>query len=127
MTVTTSEDSAEPSLSILDRTSLLERAGDASAAAMLLEMFQQRLGQLIGEISAELANPPCEAATVRKVHTLKGNAGNLSADRLYHAASLLEAALRCNDPGNVPLRLRALQQEAEALQGAIPAMMQQLS
>jgi HPt (histidine-containing phosphotransfer) domain-containing protein len=131
MTTTTSDASANPgaeaTLPVLDRTSLLERTGDASAAAMLLEMLQQRLTQIVGEISSELAIIPCEAGTVRKVHTLKGNAGNLSADRLYHAASLLEAALRCDDFANVPARLRELQQEAEALQSAIPEMLQQLS
>jgi HPt (histidine-containing phosphotransfer) domain-containing protein len=90
-------------------------------------MFHDRLPRIVAEISAGLADQHGFKATLSKVHTLKGNAGNLSADRLYRAASLLESTLRREECGDVPLLLKDLQREAEALRCAIPAVLESLS
>jgi HPt (histidine-containing phosphotransfer) domain-containing protein len=97
--------------------------GEASAASALLTMFHDRLPQCIADIRAGLADRQALNATLRKVHTLKGNAGNLSADRLYHVVALLESTLRREDFTEVPPLLQDLQREAEALRSAIPAVL----
>jgi HPt (histidine-containing phosphotransfer) domain-containing protein len=129
MIATTSEDPAnvqvEAPLQVLNVESLLERCvGDVGAAVALLGMFFDRLPQAIAEISAELADCQARAQVLRKVHTLKGNAGNLSADRLYQATSRLESALRREEFADLPLRLLELQKEAEAVRCAIPSVLE---
>ena len=101
--------------------------GETAAASALLSMFHDRLPRIVAEISAGLADRHGLKATLSKVHTLKGNAGNLSADRLYRVASLLESALRREDIADVPLLLKDLQREAEALRCAIPAVLDTLA
>jgi HPt (histidine-containing phosphotransfer) domain-containing protein len=118
----------EATLQVLDPQALLERCvGEASAASALLSMFHDRLPRIVADISAGLADRHDLKATLSKVHTLKGNAGNLSADRLYHVASLLESTLRREAFADVSLLLKDLQREAEALRCAIPAVLATLS
>ena len=118
----------DASVAVIDPQALLERCmGEASAASALLRMFHERLPQSIADISAGLVDRQALNATLRKVHTLKGNAGNLSADRLYHVAALLESKLRREEFGDVSLILQDLQREAEALHSAIPAVLETLN
>jgi HPt (histidine-containing phosphotransfer) domain-containing protein len=119
---------AEATLPVIDPQALLERCmGEASAASAVLTMFHDRLPRLVAEIGASLVDPQARKATLSKVHNLKGNAGNLSADRLYRVASLLESALRREEFTDIPLLLQDLQREADALSCAIPAVLETLS
>jgi HPt (histidine-containing phosphotransfer) domain-containing protein len=132
MTECTTDDGSasatDATLQVIDRQALLERCmGEASAASALLSMFQDRLPQIVAEISAGLADRQTIPETLRKVHTLKGNAGNLAADRLYCVASLLEATVRRAELTNVPPLLQDLQREADALLCAIPAVLETFS
>jgi HPt (histidine-containing phosphotransfer) domain-containing protein len=123
-----SNGATEATLQVIDPPALLERCmGEASAAHALLSMFHDRLPRLVEEIGAGLADQQGVNATLRKIHTLKGNAGNLSADRLYHVASLLESTLRREEFTDVPALLQDLQREADALRLAIPAVLETLS
>jgi two-component system, sensor histidine kinase and response regulator len=118
----------DASEAVIDPQTLLERCvGEASAARTLLTMFHERLPQCIADISAGLADRQALNATLRRVHTLKGNAGNLSADRLYQVASLLESKLRREEFTDVPLLLQNLEREADALRSAIPAVLESLT
>jgi len=121
-------DEKDATVAVIDPQTLLERCmGEASAASALLTMFHERLPQSVADITASLSDRQALNATLRKVHTLKGNAGNLSANRLYHVTALLESTLRREEFTEVPLLLQTLQREADALRSAIPAVLETLN
>lgn len=123
-----SEGATDPTLQVIDPQALVERCmGEASTASALLSMFHDRLPRLVAEIGVGLSQCDDLKATLSKIHTLKGNAGNLSADRLYQVAALLEAALHRDATRDVSLLLQNLLREADALCGAIPAVLETLS
>jgi len=130
MTTCTTESGlhGEKDASVIDPQALLDRCmGETSAASALLTMFHERLPRSVADISAGLMDRQALNATLRKVHTLKGNAGNLSADRLYRVAALLESTLRREAFTDVPMLLQDLQREADAVRSAIPAVLETLN
>src|SRR5947199_5837207 len=119
MVASTDKEQAEKRVAVFDAPSFLERCmGDAASAISLLSTFGNRLPLAISDIGEHLADLRDVGEVARKVHTLKGNAGNLSAVGLYHAAARLEDVLRSQQLAQVSSRLKNLQHEAERFLGA---------
>lgn len=115
-------------VAIFDSQSLLDRCmGEANAAAELLEVFSNRLPKTIAEICESLADLNDVSGVSKKIHILKGNAGNLSADRLCLAASRLEEAIDRQRHSDIPARLANLQYEAGCFLRALPSSLASLS
>ena len=73
-------------------------SGDRALYRRLLLQFREHSGNAAAQIAQALAAGDRSAAR-SAVHTLKGVAGNLSANMLYKATQKLEAALRKGDDG----------------------------
>ncbi|MEX2139376.1 MAG: Hpt domain-containing protein [Pirellulales bacterium] len=79
---------------VFDLDALVDRCmGDASLAAKLLGRFGERLLTSVAEIETSLAAGD-RSEVLKQAHTLKGEAGSLSAVRLQQAAAELETRLR---------------------------------
>ncbi len=128
MVASADKEHSEETAAVFHAPSYLERCmGDNASAATLLCTFGNRLPLAISEIGEHLADLRDVGEVAKKGHTLKGNAGNLSAQRLYHAASRLEDALRSQHLTLVSSRLKNLQHEAERFLGALPAALDSLA
>ncbi len=75
------------------RAGIRRVAGDQDKYLQLLKKFQRQFAETAAELRRELASGHAEAAILR-VHTLKGVAGNLGADKLFVAAGRLEQQLK---------------------------------
>ena len=113
--------------SVFDPAGLVDRCmGEASAAFGLLGMFRDRLPGTIAEIRDRVLKLNGAPGALATLHTLKGNAGNLCAGRLYDAASRLETILRNEQFADTAVRLADLQQEAERFLQALPSDLETL-
>jgi HPt (histidine-containing phosphotransfer) domain-containing protein len=122
------QDCAENHPPVIDPAALLERCmGDAGAAVMLLGMFRDRLPSILVQIRSGLADLSDVPTLTRMVHTLKGNAGNLAAQRLYHAAHRLEQALKEQRFADTACHLAAIEREAASLLKQIPVVVDSLT
>lgn len=111
-----------PEVAVFEFPALVERCmGESSAAIALLGMFRERLPRTLQEIEAAIGEPRDLEKAVSKVHTLKGNAGNLAADRLYRAAGNLEQALRQHQLQDLTWLFAAVQQETATFLHCLPA------
>ena len=80
--------------SIFDLDALVDRCmGDAGLAARLLDRFGDRLPITVAAANRSLAAQD-RSEVLRQAHTLKGEAGSLSAVRLQQAAAELETSVR---------------------------------
>ncbi len=114
--------------SVFDPAGLVERCmGEASAAFDLLGLFRDRLPGTIANVCDYLQASNDVSAALSTLHTLKGNAGNLCADRLYKAASRLEQTLRHEPLADTAAQLLELQQEANLFLQYLPSDLESLS
>ena len=121
-TVAESPSGRQTAGSVFNPTELVQRCmGDAESAFGLLGLFRERLPAAIAEISDLLLVAGDVPAALPKLHTLKGNAGNLAAGRLYQAAAQLEQILRRGRFSDMTSHLTELKQEATRLLQALPA------
>lgn len=115
-------------VAVLDTDSLLDRCmGDAPVARELLTVFSQRLPKTIAEIESRLRDSVESPDLARLVHNLKGNAGNMSAGRLYLVASALEEALCQQSKEDVIRQLPALRNEAACFLRFVPSAISTLA
>ena len=113
--------------SVFDPAGLVERCmGESSVAFGLLGLFRDRLPGTITEIRDRLLTLNDVPGALATLHTLKGNAGNLCAGRLYGAAAHLEQALRHEKSADTAARLADLQHEANRFLRALPSNLQSL-
>ena len=114
-------------VAVLDAGSLLDRCmGDAPVARELLTIFTQRLPKIVAEIEGRL-HAVESPDLARLVHNLKGNAGNMSAGRLYLVASALEEALGQQSKEDVVRQLPALRNEAACFLREAPSVISTLA
>jgi HPt (histidine-containing phosphotransfer) domain-containing protein len=115
------------SQSICALDTFLDRCmGDATVAAGLLARFEQRLSTSVSEIERCIASGDF-ADAIKRVHTLKGEAGSLAANRLHLAAAELENCLRTgrvDDAARIAVTVRA---EAEQFRQAASGLSQSLT
>jgi HPt (histidine-containing phosphotransfer) domain-containing protein len=115
------------SQSICALDTFLDRCmGDASVAAGLLARFEQRLSTSVSEIERCIAAGDF-AEAVKRVHTLKGEAGSLAANRLHQAAAELENCLRTGRADDAPRLAIAVRAEAEQFSQASAGLSQTLT
>jgi HPt (histidine-containing phosphotransfer) domain-containing protein len=93
---------------------------DKELAALLFDKFHAGLAEQLRQIDESLAQQDFAAAQSR-VHSLKGEAGSLSAGRLHSAAAALQDALRGGTTTNLQPLVQALHLEAEACLNAYPS------
>jgi len=106
---------------------LMDRCmGDASIAASLLTRFGQRLLGEVVEIERCVACADWSEA-VKRVHTLKGEAGSLAANRLHQAAAELEHCLRIEGFADALRFTTALRAEAEQCSQVVPRVLDTLT
>ncbi len=104
------EDSRIPGIKL---TQALSRLGNNKELLIkLMKMFRDQHGDTVAEIDQVLAHGDRDQA-IHLAHSLKGTAGNLSANRVQQAASDLESDLRANGPlpEKTPEDLTAAMQE----------------
>ncbi|MBF0187977.1 MAG: response regulator, partial [Magnetococcales bacterium] len=90
---TGSEPEIPSTMQSIDVTSGIARmAGNQQAFIKIARKFAAKQRETISQIRGDLDNRDMESA-VRHAHTLKGVAGNISANRLHTVASTLEKAL----------------------------------
>jgi HPt (histidine-containing phosphotransfer) domain-containing protein len=99
--------------------------GDRELAALLFQKFHARLREQLDEIDRCLAAQDLPAAQSR-AHSLKGEAGSLSAIQLHAAAAALQDALRQNRTDNVQSLVARLRAEAEKCFAAYPTALEAL-
>lgn len=108
--------------SVFNPAELLQRCmGDVDAASGLIGLFRERLPASIAEISDLLLVAGDVPTALPKLHTLKGNAGNLAAGRLFQAAGKLEHTLRRERFSEMTSHLADVKQEATRFLQAVPA------
>jgi HPt (histidine-containing phosphotransfer) domain-containing protein len=109
-----------PPAQVYDLPTMLKRCmDDRELAAMLFEKFHSRLPANLKEIDRRLEAGDLPAAQ-SLVHSLKGEAGSLSATRLHEAAARLQDALR-SGAGDLRQLRESLRQECEVCLSAYPA------
>jgi HPt (histidine-containing phosphotransfer) domain-containing protein len=86
--------------------------GDKELACVLFEKFHARLPDQINGIDRCLAQQDFSGAQSR-VHSLKGEAGSLSAVKLHTAAAALQDALRRGETTNLQPLVDSLHAEAQ--------------
>ncbi|MGI8979553.1 MAG: Hpt domain-containing protein [Pirellulaceae bacterium] len=101
--------------------------GDAPFARELLMMFSDRLPKMVAEIEGRLQDSVESPDLARVVHNLKGNAGNISAGRLFLVASALEEALCQRSKDDVVGHLPALRNEAACFLQIVPSAISTLA
>ena len=83
-----------PNLEGIDTATGIKRIGGNPKAYMkVLQQFRSSQGQALEEIEAAVRQSDYETAR-KKTHGIKGSAGNLGADRLFQAATVLEQAFK---------------------------------
>jgi HPt (histidine-containing phosphotransfer) domain-containing protein len=103
--------------------------GDASLAARLLDRFGERLPITVAEMERSLTAED-RSEVLKQAHTLKGEAGSLSAVRLQQAAAELETCVRNAHETNHPEILRlalALATAADHCRRRLPEAVDALS
>lgn len=107
-----------------DRDALLERcAGEEEIALLLLNTFRERLPGMLVEIGEAIHHDGGLNELGRKVHVLKGNAGELGACWLHAAASLLEDAVRAQQRRKLPDLYERVEREAAEFLGALSTVL----
>jgi len=91
-------------------------AGDQPLYGRILCKFQTSQAGTLQEIRAALAADDRQQA-MQLAHALKGVAGNIGANALYHAVSALESALRSDAPIDAELLSNAETSLADVMQG----------
>jgi HPt (histidine-containing phosphotransfer) domain-containing protein len=115
-------------VAVLDADSLLDRCmGDAPVARELLTVFANRLPKILAEIEGRSQDSFESPDLARAVHNLKGNAGNMSAGRLYLVASALEEALCQRSKEDLVGQLPALREEAACFLRQVPSTISSLA
>jgi HPt (histidine-containing phosphotransfer) domain-containing protein len=87
--------------------------GDRPLAAALIEKFTSRLPGTIEQIESSITAKNWSWAT-SKVHSLKGEAGNLAANQLFASATALEDCLNAGHYADAPGHLLSLRLAANA-------------
>ena len=106
---TAQPDGGESDLPVLDRASLLQRCmNNEPLANRVLSKFSERVEGDVAKLKELLDGDQLEAA-VRQAHSIKGAAGNVSAEALRSIAADIEAALRHGDSQDVVEALPKLQ------------------
>lgn len=106
---------ALPKLYGIDGRRLLEQLnGNLPIALHLLDKFRKDYAHFITELSELIRQEAWERAE-RKLHTLRGVAANLAADRLFQAAGRMEAQLHEKSAGNWEQELSGIRQEMERI------------
>ena len=110
-----------PLAQVYDLPSMLKRCmDDRELAALLFEKFHTRLPAQLSEIECRLRANDFPAAQ-SLVHSLKGEAGSLSAGRLHEAAARVQDVLRSNATIDLQRLSDALRSEAELCLHSYPA------
>ena len=105
-----------PTLEGIDVEDVLQRLeGDEDLLHMLLDEFAKQFADAIAEIQAAVGQADAELAR-RLVHTLKGAAGNLSAQKLQDAALALEEEFKAG-------HLEGQDEGLAAVEGALAEIM----
>ncbi len=109
----------DPAPAALDLSTLQQTLGeDEALLTRLLAQFQIESRQLHQQLSAVLAQQDKETAA-RIVHTLKGHAGTLGAERLAHLARRIEQAIREQQTGEQAVLLPELFEALDQLRGEV--------
>ncbi len=94
---------------VIDMEGALRRlCGNRELLEELLLELAETYGNVTDEIRSHLENRDMDSAR-QLAHSLKGTAGNLSAEELHHAAKELEQAIRQGDPEDVEALLNAVE------------------
>ncbi len=96
------------------KTALTYMDGDRELFKEVVELFLNNYPSLLSEIRVAISNSNSKALE-REAHSIKGSAGNLSAKRVYDAASALEEIGKSGDLSNAEEAYKVLEKEIEAL------------
>jgi HPt (histidine-containing phosphotransfer) domain-containing protein len=100
--------------STFELVTLIKRClGDRPLAAALIEKFTSKLPSTMEQIELSLTEKNWPWA-MSKVHSLKGEAGNLAAHQLHTSAGALEDCLRAGNYTEAPGHLQRLRLAAKA-------------
>lgn len=88
--------------------------GNQKAYIKVLQQFRRSQGQTLEEIQTAVARSDYETAS-KKTHTIKGAAGNLGADELFHAAAALEQAIKEGIPENIAPLMDGFREEFQTV------------
>jgi CheY-like chemotaxis protein len=108
----------------IDIEDALERLGGNRALLLtLLKAFYRDYKDAIAQIE-EFVNAGDREAVRRKVHTIKGVAGNLSAKELWRAAEILEEHMGKGRPGNPDDALARFRDALGTIIGAVEGVLE---
>lgn len=105
-----------PGLNI--KTGLTRVAGNRKLYKKLLGKFKESQADAVKEIEKAIENGDTKTA-VRLAHTVKGVAGNIGADDLYHISADLEKALSKNDEESRTPLMKKFVEDLNILLGSI--------
>ncbi|MGK7904173.1 MAG: Hpt domain-containing protein [Hormoscilla sp.] len=88
--------------------------GNQKAYIKVLQQFRRRQGQALEEIQTAVARSDYEAAR-QKTHAIKGAAGKLGADELFHAAAAREKAFKEGIRENIAPLMDAFSEEFQTV------------
>lgn len=113
-------DGGFPAIAGLDRSQALRRlGGDEALLLRLLRMLRRDHADDAARVRDDCATGELHTAA-RRMHTLRGAAGNLAAPRVAQAAQELEGALRAGEVQGLEARLGALEAALRELLAGVP-------
>jgi HPt (histidine-containing phosphotransfer) domain-containing protein len=110
-----------------DLAGLLTRCwGDVKFSRAVVKKFVEQSGELLAMLSAAAASHDT-SELAKQAHTLRGMAGNLSAQDLTVAAAQLERVCRGTEQPQLPQLVDRVRREIERLVQAAPQLLDELA
>ncbi len=99
---------------------------DAALASNLLKRFDARLAAVVNEICHLVAETKWSDA-IRRVHSLKGEAGSLATTRLQKSVAELEQCLRIGRWSEISPTVAEMESSCEQFRLALPSLLERLA